>query len=116
MFYVYERSSTFIMGKMDSRGVVRADYRKTYKTMAAAKAAITRFCVEWYASEERHTEGTDSPNNPIFRYAVADCEYFHLMIEKSRRRSRLLDPTKEFDEPVNTPAHMSPATETYWSM
>ncbi len=43
MFYIYEKSSTYIMGKMNTRtGEVRPDHRQSYKTMSAAKAALTR--------------------------------------------------------------------------
>ena len=37
-------------------------------------------------------------------------------IEKSVKKKNMMDPTKEFMEPVNTPSYMSPASESYWSM
>ena len=109
MYYVYERSSTFIMGK-PRNGVVRPDHRQSYKTMAAAKAALTRIC---------KAEGllpTDV-NYGLYRYAIAEANYFHSTIEKRVKR-RVLEGFggKEYEEPVNTPAYMSPASETYWSM
>ena len=42
MYYIYEKSSTYIIGKPDSKGVARPDHRQSYKTMAAAKAGLTR--------------------------------------------------------------------------
>ena len=111
MFYIYERSSTYIMGKMNTRtGDVRPDYRQSYKTMPAAKAALTRM------SKRYRADMLDSVNDPLFRYGIAEAGYFHKTIEKTRTRKSLMDETKEFSEPVNTPVHMSPATETYWSM
>ena len=43
MFYIYERSSTYIIGKPSKwDNTVRPDHRQTYKTMPAAKAGLTR--------------------------------------------------------------------------
>jgi hypothetical protein len=109
MFYIYEQSSTYIIGKPDRNGVARPDHRQSYKTMAAAKAGLTRIA---------KAEGllkTD-PNYAEYRYAIAEASYFHKHIEKQVKKSSLMDPTKEFMEPVNTPNYMSPASETYWSM
>ena len=110
MFYIYERSSTYIMGKMNSRtGEVRPDHRHSYKTMAAAKAALTRM------SKRYRADMLETANDPQYRYAIAEAKYFHSSIEKSRTRTSLMS-GKPYTETVNTPAHMSPATETYWSM
>lgn len=109
MFYIYEKSSTFIIGKPDSKGVARPDHRQIYKTMAAAKAGLTRI---------KKAEGllpTD-PNYAEFRYAICQADYFHKLVEKKVKKTSLMDPTKEFMEPVNTPGYMSPSTERYWSM
>jgi len=109
MFYIYEKSSTYIMGKPSKYdGVVRPDHRQRYKTMGAAKAALTRIA---------KAEGllkTD-PNYAEYRYAIAETNYFHDSIEKSRTRKSLMSGV-EFSEPVNTPAYMSAASESYWSM
>ena len=54
----------------------------------------------------------------MFRYGIAEAEYFHKSIEKSVKR-KTLDigyGSKEYMETVNTPNYMSPASETYWSM
>ena len=110
MFYIYERTSTYIMGKMNSRtGEVRPDHRHSYKTMAAAKAALTRM------SKRYRADMLETVNDPQYRYAIAEVKHFHSSIEKSRTRTSLMS-GKPYTETVNTPAHMSPATETYWSM
>ena len=110
MFYVYEKSSTYIMGKMNTRtGEVRPDHRQSYKTMAAAKAALTRM------SKRYRADLLDSVNDPVFRYGIAEADYFHKSIEKSRKTSNMMS-GKPIVEPVNTPNYMSPSSEAYWSM
>ena len=109
MFYIYEKSTTYIIGKPDRNGVARPDHRQSYKTMSAAKAALTRIC---------KAEGllkTD-PNYAEYRYAIAEADLFHKLIEKKVRKKSLMDDTKEFMEPINTPSYMSPSSEAYWSM
>ena len=110
MFYIYEKSSTYIMGKVNTRtGEVRPDHRQSYKTMAAAKAALTRM------SKRYRADLLDSVNDPVFRYGIAEADYFHKSIEKSRTTSNMMS-GKPMVEPVNTPNYMSPSSEAYWSM
>ena len=110
MFYIYEKSSTYIMGKVNKRdGLVRPDHRQSYKTMAAAKAALTRM------SKRHRADMLESVNDPLFRYGIAEAEYFHKTIEKSRTRKNMMNGA-EYTESVNTPGYMSPASESYWSM
>ena len=110
MFYVYEKSSTYIMGKMNTRtGEVRPGHRQSYKTMAAAKAALTRM------SKRYRADLLETVNDPVFRYGIAEAEYFHKSIEKSRTTSNMMS-GKPIVEPVNTPNYMSPSSEAYWSM
>ena len=110
MFYIYEKSSTYIMGKLNTRtGEVRPDHRKAYKTHSAAQAALTRM------SKRYRADMLDSVNDPVFRYGIAEAEYFHKTIEKSRTVKNLMDGTP-FTETVNTPGYMSPRSESYWSM
>ena len=109
MYYIYEQSSTYIIGKPDRNGVARPDHRQSYKTMAAAKAGLTRIA---------KAEGllkTD-PNYAEYRYAIAEASYFHKHIEKQVKKSSLMDNTKTWYEGVNTPNYMSPSSEAYWSM
>ena len=113
MFYIYEKSSTYIMGKLNKRdGLVRPDHRQSYKTMAAAKAALTRM------SKRYRADLLDSVNDPVYRYGISEAEYFHKTIEKSRTVYSIMDQAKEkpITESVNTPGYMSPSSESYWSM
>jgi len=110
MYYIYEKSSTYIMGKMDRRtGEVRPDHRQSYKTMAAAKAALTRM------SKRYRADLLETVNDPVFRYGIAEANYFHKTIERKVAK-RNLSSGIVYEETINTPAHMSPASETYWSM
>ena len=110
MFYIYEKSSTYIMGKVNTHtGEVRPDHRQSYKTMAAAKAALTRM------SKRYRADLLETVNDPVFRYGIAEAEYFHKSIEKSRTTSNMMS-GKPIVEPVNTPNYMSPSSEAYWSM
>ena len=113
MFYIYERTSTLIMGKLNQQdGMVRPDHRQCYKTMPAARAAVTRM------SKRHRADMLDSVNDPQFRFRIADAEYFHSKIEKKRTVYSIMDQAKErpIVETVNTPGYMSPSSETYWSM
>ena len=110
MFYIYEKTSTYIMGKVNTRtGEVRPDHRQSYKTMAAAKAALTRM------SKRYRADLLETVNDPVFRYGIAEAEYFHKSIEKSRKTSNMMS-GKPIVVPVNTPNYMSPSSEAYWSM
>ena len=105
MYYLYERSSTYIIGKDG-----RPDHLKSYKDMSAAKAAQTRLRKLWLA-----TRDSWEANDPLFRYAIAESAFFHSKIEKTRTAKNLMSGAK-FKEPVNTPGYMSPRSESYWSM
>ena len=110
MYYIYEKSSTYIMGKMDKRtGEVRPDHRQYYKTMPAAKAALTKM------SKRYRADLLETVNDPQFRYGIAEAEYFHKNIEASRKAKNMMS-GEWFVEPINTPGYMSPARESYWSM
>jgi hypothetical protein len=110
MFYIYERSSTLIMGKMDQRtGEVRPDHSKSYKTMAAASAALTRM------SKRYRADLLETVNDPQYRFGVAEAAYFHTSIEKTRTVKNMMNGAP-LVETVNTPGYMSPRSEAYWSM
>jgi len=108
MFYIYENSSTYIMGKTDKKGLTRPDHRQSYKTMAAAKAGLTRI-----AKAEGLLQ-TD-PNHAFYRYSFCGADKFHRDIEKSVKKKNMMT-GKEFMEKVNTPYYCSPSSETFWSM
>ena len=110
MFYIYEKSSTYIMGKVNKRdGVVRPDHRQSYKTMPAAKAALTRM------SKRYRADLLETVNDPQYRFGVAEANYFHTSIEKSRTVKNMMNGAA-IVETVNTPGYMSPRSEAYWSM
>ena len=110
MYYIYEKTSTLIMGKMDQRtGQVRPDHRKSYKTQSAAQAALTRM------SKRYRADLLDSVNDPQYRFGVAEAEYFHSSIEKTRTVKNMMNGAP-LVETVNTPGYMSPRSEAYWSM
>ena len=112
MYYIYEKSSTLIMGKV-YRGEMRPDHRKSYKTMSAAKAALSRASKQWWDLLGRYGDPTE--NDPVFRYGIAEADYFHKNIER-RVAKRNLSTGIVYEETINTPAYMSPACESYWSM
>ena len=110
MFYIYEKTSTLIMGKMDQRtGEVRPDHSKAYKTMPAAQAALTRM------SKRYRADLLETVNDPQYRFGVAEANYFHTSIEKSRTVKNMMNGAP-IQETVNTPGYMSPRSEAYWSM
>jgi len=57
-------------------------------------------------------------NDPVYRYGIAEAEYFHKSIEKSRTVYSIMDTAKEkpITERVNMPSHCSPSSESFWSM
>ena len=110
MFYIYEKSSTYIMGKVSKYdGTIRPDHRQCYKTMPAAKAALTRM------SKRHRADMLESVNDPQYRFGIAEAGYFHKNIEKSRTVKNMMNDA-DIVETVNTPGYMSPRSEAYWSM
>jgi beta-galactosidase beta subunit len=89
MFIIYNIESTLI-----KRPVW---YHKGYKTVGAAKAAMTR------------------QNLSPTEYAISDSEIFFETIEKKVTK-RNIQGGKEFEIGVNAPACVDPSTETYHSM
>lgn len=109
MFYIYEEKSTLIIGKDG-----RPDHRCSYKTHAAAKAAITRMR-KGLAAYQNCTLTADE--DPLFLFGIAEAGYFHKHIERQVRRKVLEGfGGAEYWEPINTPRYMSPSSEAYWSM
>ena len=110
MFYIYERTSTYIMGGVNKwDGTVRPDHRKSYKTMPAARAALTRM------SKRHRADMLESVNDPQYRFGIAEAEHFHKTIEKSRTVKNMMNGAP-IVESVNTPGYMSPRSEAYCSM
>jgi hypothetical protein len=79
-----------------------------YAGMAAARAALTRFC----------KKSGLMPNNPLYPeyiYGIAEIEHYYTKIERTVTRKNLMTGI-EYQESVNTPIYCSPASESYWSM
>ncbi len=81
---------------------------KSYKTMGAAKAAISRLR-KTVPITDLNTE-----RDPLFVYAIAEINYFYKTIDQTVERVNLMS-GKTFRESVNTPYHCSPSSESYWS-
>ena len=98
-YVVYNRNTTAIVGKV-------------YKTHAAAQAQLTRMrkaaAGEWGVIR-------DAADDLLYLFGVAEVAYYKQHIEKTVTRVNLMS-GKEYQESVNTPIYMSPASETYWSM
>lgn len=103
MYVVYHKDSTQIVGN-------------TYKTVGAAKAAITRRSKTWFNKDY----APNYPNiardaDPIFVYAIAEINHYYANIERTVTRKNMMSGV-EYTESVNTPLCCSPSSETYWSM
>ena len=85
---------------------------KAYKTHSAAQAQLTRM------RKERADvfDGVLTPeHDPLFLFGIAEVEYYARYIERTVVKTNMMS-GKEYTESVNTPLHMSPSSETYWSM
>jgi len=111
-----------VYDKSNSNKIVEITrYVKSYKTAAAAKAAITRASKKYIA-----TAGTEVRNgrfyedyridkDPQFIYAVAEFSDYYENLETKVERTNLVTGEK-FMESINTPYYCSPSSESYWSM
>jgi len=99
MYLIYDKASSAII---ETRR--KNSYAKTasYKTMSAAKAALTRM------SKDRCID-------VLFDYGIAEAGYYYAKIEKQVTKVNMMS-GKEYKESVNTPHYCSPSSETYWSM
>ena len=73
------------MGKINQRtGLVRPDATKSYKTLGAAKTALTKM------SKRYRADLLESVNDPVYRYGIAASGYFHQNIENIRKETMQL--------------------------
>ena len=93
-YVIYDKDTTRIVGKQTG-----------YKTRAAAQAQLTRWG-KGLIEDETH---------PKFRYGIAEVEYYARHIERTVVKTNMMTGVK-YEESVNTPLHLSPSSETYWSM
>jgi len=91
MFYVYEIATSRIM--QNKKG------KNTWKSYGAARAFLTRL------ARMGHNRGD---------YSIVDVDLYSL-IEQQVEKTNLMT-GKKYKESVNTPLHLSPSSETYWSM
>jgi hypothetical protein len=89
----------------------------SYKSLAAAKAAVTRESKAWFNRNVANCklgDIVDFTQDPQFLYGIADVDYYLENIEKDVERTNYMTGEK-FMESVNTPYYASPRSETYWS-
>ena len=108
---------SYVIFKEDTTAIVEVvrhrPYRRTtsYKTMAAAKAALTRMHNKFIEKN-----GVDAAEDgPLYNYGIAEEGHYRAKIERMVERTNLMT-GKKYMESVNTPAYCSPASESYWSM
>lgn len=91
-------------------------YRRTssYKTHAAAKAALTRMSNEYWKKVSINSK-YEMNTDPQFIYGIAESEHYYKTLEKKVKKVNMMT-GKEYWESVNTPHYCSPSSETYWSM
>ncbi len=102
----------YIIYRKDTTAIPAQLRDKVYKTVPAAKAALTRFNTAW--AQTRGKLGNE-PDAPQFTMAIAESEYYAKNIEKTVTRVNMMMSGAEYTESVNTPLFMSPSSETYWS-
>lgn len=110
----------YVIYNKDSSAIVEVTrYRpykvtSSYKSMAAAKAALTRMSKKyWTDTAEKSTY--DMRKDPQFAYGIAEGDYYYANIEKQVERVNMMT-GKKYWESVNTPRYCSPSSEAYWSM
>lgn len=96
-YVIYNNETTQLLGGSN----------KFYKTLAAAKAAISRI------RKNIPTEDWGTARDPLFVYAIAEINEFYKNIEKTVERTNIIT-GKTFRESVNTPYFCSPSSESYW--
>ena len=91
MFYVYNLKTSQVMQTRKGKS--------TWKSLGAAKAFRTRMARMGYNTDE---------------YGIVDVDLYSL-IEQQVEKVNLMT-GKTYRESVNTPLHLSPSSESYWSM
>lgn len=84
---------------------------KAYKTHSAAQAQLTR--LRKAAAGEQGV--LTAKQDPLFLLGIAETDYFRKSIEKTVIKTNMMT-GEQYRESVNTPLHMSPSSETFWSM
>lgn len=102
VYVIYHKDTTRLKGN-------------TYKTVAAAKAQITRWSKTWFTERYMPLYPTvDRGEDPLFQYGIADATVFHREIEKTVTRINAMTGLP-FKESANASFATSPSSENYWS-
>lgn len=111
MYVIYNKSTSAVV-EVTSRNPYRVT--DSYKTMPAAKAALTRMTNKyWKDSVADNNYQIDQ--DPQFAYGIAESTHYHENIERMVERTNMMT-GKKYMESVNTPRYCSPSSEAYWSM
>ena len=113
-YVLYNKRTSAIVEIRRSHSYFR---KTTYKSLAAAKAAVTRESKAWFNRNVTNCklgDIVDFTQDPQFLYGIADVDYYLENIEKDVERTNYMTGEK-FMESVNTPYYASPRSETYWS-
>lgn len=103
-FVIFHKDTTCYLRIIRQRHWQDANF---YTSEGAAKAGLTR-AVKWSKAK---------PNREVINaddYRILPIDEF-VKIEKTETRRNLLS-GEEFEQSVNTPAHLDPSSETYHSM
>jgi len=125
MYYIYDKATS----RIESNPTRGKHYLKAeYKTMGAAKAALTRMHKKFEAKRfellaskyqfERDSKEAQAENSPLYTCGIAEADYYHKTIEKFETVYSMMDKdkTNPIRQSINTPAYMDPSRESYWSM
>jgi hypothetical protein len=91
---------SYVVYNLQSTRIVGSRSTKYWKSVAAARAHLTRMGKMGYNVTE---------------YAVAETNSYYASIEKTVTKVNLMT-GQEYQERMGTPLSCSPASETYWSM
>ena len=124
MYYIYDKATSAI----ESNPTRGKHYLKAeYKTIGAAKAALTRMHKKFEAkrfellaskySFERDSDKAKAENSPLYTCGIAEADYYHENIEKFEYVKSMMNPNgPSIRQSINTPAYMDPSRESYWAM
>jgi len=118
MFVIYNKSTTEIL---QARARSVGCYVSSYKTQAAAKAALTRLDKKGLLGQTiDNVKGKNGAVEYEHRFniksdfAIIDANEFKQNVEKTVTRRNAMT-GEAFEESVNTPYSCSPASEAHWS-
>lgn len=98
MWYLYEKDTSRIV--------------KSYKSHAAALAARTRLHKKYLADNGFYV----SNDGPLFDLAVADSQYYHMIIEQRVTRKNLMTGEDVVIRTEDRGGVCDPSMERYWTM